>query len=152
MARERGGLVDEGVVQLAHPPPGRQPHADPERLAPRPSGAEPARGGAADAPPELGLARVEGIADRGIPRELVAGDRVQLEQSAQERLRVVARQVAALDERDRVREVGERQPAREARPVGALRRERGGDELARSGPAQPPAAPQLLGSTHDGGD
>jgi hypothetical protein len=127
---------------------GRQPHADPERLAPRASGTEPARGRPADAPLQLGLARVEGITDRGIPRELVAGDRVELEQSAQERLRVVARKVAPLDESDRVREIGERQPVREARPVGALRRERGGDELARSSPAQAPATPQLLRSTH----
>src|SRR5205807_3733098 len=103
---------------------------------------------AADAPLELGLARVEGITERGIPRELVAGDHVELEQSAQERLRVVARKVAALDERDRVRKVGERQPVCEARPVGALRRERGGDELARSSPAQAPATPELLRSTH----
>jgi hypothetical protein len=148
VTREGGSLVDEGIVQLAHQQPGRQPHADPERLAPRASGAEPARGRPADAPLELGLARVEGITDRGIPRELVAGDRVELEQSAQERLRVVARKVAALDQSDRVREIGERQPVREARPVGALHRERGGDELARSSPAQAPATPQLLPSTH----
>ena len=73
---------------------------------------------------------------------------MELEQSAQKRLRVVARKVAALDQSDRVREIGERQPVREARSVGALRRERGGDELARSSPAQAPATPQLLRSTH----
>ena len=148
VTREGGSLVDEGIVQLARPQPGRQPYADPERLASRASGTEPARGRLADAPLQLGLARVEGITDRGIPRELVAGDRVELEQSAQERLRVVARKVAALDQSDRVREIGERQPVREARSVGALRRERGGDELARSSPAQAPATPQLLRSTH----
>ena len=49
MTREGGSLVGEGIVQLAHPQPGRQPHADPERLAPRASGTEPARGRPADA-------------------------------------------------------------------------------------------------------
>jgi hypothetical protein len=73
VTREGGSLVGEGIVQLAHPQPGRQPHADPERLAPRASGTEPARGRPADAPLQLGLARVEGITDRGIPRELVPG-------------------------------------------------------------------------------
>jgi hypothetical protein len=70
---------------------------------------------------------------------------VELEQSAQKRLRVVARKVAALDQSDRVREIGERQPVREARSLGALR---GGDEFARSSPAQAPATPQLIRSTH----
>ena len=122
--------------------------ADAERLAPRPARAQPAGGGAADAPLELGLARVERVAERRVPRELVAGDRVQLEQPAQERLRVLAREVAALDERDGVREVGERQPAREARAVRALGRVRGRDELARRAAAQAATPPQLLRLCH----
>ena len=148
MARERGSLVDEGAVQLAHPRPGRQPHGDAERLAPRASRAEPACGRTADAPLELGLARVERITERGIPRELVARDLVELEQSTQKRLRVVALEVAALDERDRVREVGEGQPLCETRPVRALGRERAGDELVRRSPAQASATPQFLRSSH----
>ena len=136
-------------MQLAHAGARRQAEPDAKRLAARPARAQPAGGRAADAPLELGLARVEGVAERGIPRELLAGDRVQLEQPAQERLRVVAGEVAALDERDRVREVGERQPAREPRAVRALGRVGGGDELARSAAAQPPAAPELLLCFHD---
>jgi hypothetical protein len=62
---------------------------------------------------------------------------VELEQPAQERARVLAGEVAALDERDRVREVGERQPAREPRSVCALGGERRGHELARGGAARP---------------
>ena len=108
--------------------------ADAERLPARASCAQPAGGRAADAPLELRLARVERVAERRVPGKLVAGDRVQLEQAAQERLRVLAREVAALDERDRVREIGEREPAREPRPVRALGRVRG----ATSSPAAPP--------------
>ena len=85
----------------------------------------------------------------GIPGELLAGDRVQLEQPAQQRPRVVAREVAALDERDRVREVGQREAAREPRAVRALGGVRRGDELLRGAAAQPPAAPQLLRLRHD---
>jgi hypothetical protein len=66
---------------------------------------------------------------------------VELEQSAQECLRIVALEVAALDERDRMREVGEGQPVCETRPVRALRCECAGDELVRSSPAQAPATP-----------
>ena len=131
-------------MQLAHAGARGQPERDAERLAPRTARAQPAGGRAADAPLELGLARVERVAERRIPRELVAGDRVQLEQPAQERLRVLAREVAALDERDRVREVGERQAAREPRAVRALGRVRRRHELARSTAAQPAAPPQLL--------
>ena len=148
VARERGSLVDERLVQLADARAGHKPHTHPERLAARAPCTQPAGGGAADTPLQLGLARVEGIAEGGIPRKVCAGDLVQLEQPAQQRLRIVAGQVAALDERDRMREVGEREAVRQARPVGALGRERGSDELARSSPAQAPAAPQLLGSAH----
>ena len=128
-------------MQLARALARGQPEPDAERLAARPARAQPAGGRAADAALELGLAGVERVAERRVPRELVAGDRVQLEQPAQERLRVVAGEVAALDERDRVREVGERQPAREPRAVGALGGVRRGDELARGIAAEPPTAP-----------
>ena len=96
--------------------------ADPERLAARPSGAEPARGRAPDAPLELGLARVEGVAERGIPGELVAGDRVQLEQPAQERL-------------SRRRRAGRR--PRRARPRAPGRRARGRARAAARGRSRP---------------
>ena len=58
------------------------------------------------------------------------------------------REVAALDERDGVREIGERQAAREPRAVRALGGVRGGDELAGRAAAEPPAAPQLVGVGH----
>ena len=73
---------------------------------------------------------------------------MQLEQPAQERPRVVAREVAALDERDGVREVRERQAAREARAVRALRRVRGRYELTRRAAPQPATPPQLLRLAH----
>ena len=73
---------------------------------------------------------------------------MQLEQPAQERRRVVAGEVAALDERDGVREVGERQPAGETRAVRALGRVRRRHELARGAAAQPSSPPQLLGPRH----
>src|SRR3954447_25671928 len=81
---ERRGLVDERVVQLAGAGTSGQPKCDAERFAPRSPGAEPGGRGAPDAPLELGLASVESIAERRVPRELVAGDRMQLEQPAQE--------------------------------------------------------------------
>ena len=136
-------------MQLAHARSRGQAERDAKRLAARTARAQPAGGRAADAPLELGLARVERVAERRVPRELVAGDRVQLEQPAQERLRVLAREVAALDERDGVREIRERQPAREPRAVRALGGVRGRHELARRTAAQPPAAPQLLRLRHD---
>ena len=88
---ERRGLVGEGVVQLAHAGTRRQAERHPECLAAGAARAQPAGGGTADTPLELGLARVERIAERGIPRELVAGNLVQLEQAAHERTSVVTR-------------------------------------------------------------
>src|SRR5207248_1395023 len=84
------------------------------------------------------------VAERGIPGELRAGDRVQLEQPAQERPGVVTREVAALDERDRVREVGQRQAARKPWAVRALGGVCRDHELPGGVAAQPPTAPQLL--------
>ena len=147
---EGRGLVDERVMQLSHARTGGQPERDAKRLASWTAGAQPAGGRPSDAPLELGLACVERVAERRIPRELVAGDRVELEQPPQQRLRVLTREVAALDERDGVREVCERQPASETRAVGALGRIGRRHELARSAAAQPPAPPQLLGLRHDG--
>src|SRR5205823_7620431 len=109
---ERRSLVDERVMELADAYARREAETDAKCLAARPARAQPAGGGAADAALELSLARVEGVAERRIPRELLARDRVQLEQPAQERPAVVTREVAALDQRDRVREVGQRQATR----------------------------------------
>ena len=76
---------------------------------------------------------------------------MQLEQPAQERPRVVAGEVAALDERDRVREIGERQAVREPRPVRALGGVGRRHQLAGGAAAQPPAAAELRrDSRHDG--
>jgi hypothetical protein len=73
---------------------------------------------------------------------------MQLEEPAQERAGVVAGQVAALDERDGVREIGEREPVREPRAVRALRGIRSRDQLAGRTATQPPAAAQLPGLRH----
>ena len=148
VAGERRGLVDERVVQLAHGAPGGQAKRDAEGLAARPARAQPAGRRPADAPLELRLARVERVAERRIPRELVAGDRVQLEQPAQERPRVVAGQVAALDQRDGVRQIGEREPVREPRPMRALGGVRRRHQLAGRAAPQPSAAAQLFGPRH----
>jgi hypothetical protein len=75
---------------------------------------------------------------------------VELEQATQKRPRVVAAEVATLDERNGVREIRERQPMRESRPVRALRGVRGGDELARGGATKTAAPPQLVGPGHGG--
>jgi hypothetical protein len=74
---------------------------------------------------------------------------VELEQSPQERLRVLAREIAALDECDAMCEICERQPAGETRTVGALRRIGGRHELARSAAAQTTTPPQLLCFRHE---
>ena len=60
----------------------------------------------------------------------------------------VAVQVAALDERDRVRQIGEREAVREPRAVGALGGVGGRDELARGAAAQASSPSQLLDSGH----
>ncbi len=150
MTGERGGLVDERVVQLARAGTSRQPKRDAERLSPRAAGAQPPRGRSSDTSLELGLACVERVAERRVPGELVARDRVELEQPAQERLRVLAAQVAALDERDCMREIGERQPASEPRPVRTLSRVGRCHELARSAAPETATPPQLLGLGHRG--
>ena len=90
MPGERRSLVDEGVVQLARTDTGSQAERDAKRLAPRAAGTQPAGGGPPDAPLELGLPGVECVAERRVPRKLVAGYRVQLEEPAQERPRVAA--------------------------------------------------------------
>ena len=145
VADERRGLVDERVVQLAHRAPGGQAKRDAEGLAARPARAQPAGRRPADAPLELRLARVERVAERRIPRELVTGDRVQLEQPAQERSSVVTGQVTALDQRDGVRQIGEREPVREPRPMRALGGVRRRHQLAGRAAPQPSAAAKLLG-------
>ena len=137
---ERRGLVDERVVQLVEGAPGGEAKPDAERLSARPAGAQPARCRTAHAPLQLRFARIERVPDRWIPRKLVAGDRVQLEQPAQKRPRVVAGQVAALDERDRVRQIGEREPVREPRAMRALGGVRSRDHLAGRAASQPSAA------------
>src|SRR5919198_3358533 len=104
---ERGSLGDQRVVEIADACTRGEAQPDAKRLAPGPARAQPPGGRAADATLELGLTCVECIAERGIPRELFARDRMQLEQPAQERPRVVTGKVAALDERDRMREVCE---------------------------------------------
>src|SRR5688500_14160305 len=98
--RERRGLVDECIVELARPGTGRQAERDAKRLAPWATGAQPTGGRPPDAPLELGLACVERVAERRVPRELAAWNRVELEQPTHERPRLLARQVAPLDERD----------------------------------------------------
>ena len=117
---ERRGLVDERVMQLQrlHGP---STERDAKRLASWTAGAQPAGGRPSDAPLELGLACVERVAERRVPWELVVGDRVQLEQPRRSDF-VLAREVAALDECDGVREICERQPASETRAVGTLGR------------------------------
>src|SRR5207253_7563496 len=127
-----------------------QTERDAKRLASWTAGAQPTGGRSSYAPLELGLACVERVAERRVPRELVAGNRMELEQPPQERLRALAREVAALDECDGVGEICERQPAGETRTVGALRRIGGRHELARSAPAQTTTPPQLLGFRHEG--
>ena len=145
---ERGCLVEQRLVQLADAGARDQPKPDPERLATRPAGAQPARRRAADAPLELGLACVERVARCRVPGERVARDLVQLEQPAQQRRPVVAAQVAALDQRDGVGQVGEREAVRETRAVRALGRVGGRDQLARRASAQASAPSQLLDSGH----
>src|SRR6188508_3660770 len=102
MPDECRGLLDERIVQLDRARAGRQPEHDAKRLASWTTRTQPAGGRPSDPPLELGLACVERVTERGVPRELVAGDRVQLEQASQERPRVLAREVAALDECDGV--------------------------------------------------
>ena len=111
VSRERRGLVGERVVQLPRGASRSQAERDAKGLAAWTPRAQPSRRRIADAPLELGLARIEGVAERWVPRELVAGDRVQLEQPAHECPRVVAGQVAALDQGDCMRKIRERQAA-----------------------------------------
>jgi hypothetical protein len=75
---------------------------------------------------------------------------VELEEAPQERPRILTREIPALDERDSVCEVGERQPAGEAWPMRALRRVGRSHELAGGGAAQPPFPAKLLRARHEG--
>ena len=146
--RERGGLVGERVVQLARGSTRSQTEPDAKRLAARAARAQPSRRRSAHPPLELGLARVEGVAERRIPRELVAGNRVQLEQPAHECARVLACEVATLDQGDRMRQIREREPAREPRAMSALGGVRGSHQLACGTAPQPPAPAELLRLRH----
>jgi len=145
---ERRRLRDERVVQLDHPRSGGQPERDAKRLASRTARAQPPGGSPSHPPLELGLACVERVTERGIPRKRVARNLVELEQTPEERRSVLAGEVAAFDEGDGVREVCERQPAGETRAVGALGRVGRRDELGRGAAAQPPSPPKLLGPRH----
>ena len=63
---------------------------------------------------------------------------------------ILTREIPALDERDSVCEVGERQPPGEAWPMRALRRVGRSHELAGGGAAQPPFPTKLLRARHEG--
>ena len=144
VSRERGGLVGERVVQLPRGCSRSQTEPDAKGLAAWTPRAQPSRRRIANPPLELGLARVESVAERRVPRELVAGNRVQLEQPSHECLRVVAGQVAALDQGDCMRKIRERQAAGEPRAVCALGGVGSRHELACSTASQPPASAELL--------
>jgi hypothetical protein len=148
MSGERDGLVDKRVVELADTCPRGEPEPDPECLPTRPARAQPAGGGTADATLELGFARVERVAECRIPGKRLPRDGVQLEQPAQKRPSVLTREVTALDERNRVREVGQREAAREPRTVRALGGIRRGHELRSRVVAEPPSASELLHRFH----
>ena len=112
---QRAGAVGERARELGRAAPRARAQGDAKSLAPRPAGAQPAGGVAADAAHELGLARVEGIAQLGLPGELVHGDRMQLEQAAEQAARRLGGQRAALGERHRMRDIGQREVVGEPR-------------------------------------
>jgi hypothetical protein len=141
--RERGGLVGERLVQLPRSCSRSQTEPDAKGLATWPPRAQPSRRRGAHAPLELGLARIEGVTERRVPRELVAGNRVQLEQPSHECPRFFAGQVAALDQGDSMREIRQRQAAGEPRAMCALGGVGSGHELACSTAPQPPASAEL---------
>ena len=136
-------------MELEHLGSRRQPEPHTEGLPARAARTQPTGGRPADATLELGLAGVEGIAERGVPRKLLSRDRVQLEQPPHQRPRIVAGEIASLDQRDRVREVGERQATSKARAVRALGGIRGRDQLAGGPTPQATAPAELLCLRHD---
>jgi hypothetical protein len=136
-------------VQLPRSSSRSQPERDAKGFAAWTTRAQPASCRTADAPLELGFARIESVAERRVPRELIAGDRVQLEQPANECPRIVAGEVAALDQGDCMGKIRERQAVRKARAVSALSGVGSSHQLACSTAAQPPAPAQLVGLRHD---
>ncbi len=150
VALEAGGDREQGGLQGQRALAGHEPDAHPEGLAPRPARAEPAGSRAADAAGELGLARVEGVAERRVPGELGGRDVVQLEQPAQELGTGLGRDAPALDQRHGVGQVGERQRPREPRPVAGLDGVGRGDQLVRRPSREPPAGAEVLARAHQG--
>jgi hypothetical protein len=74
---------------------------------------------------------------------------VQLEQAAYERPCVITRKVAALDERNGMREIRERQAPGQTRSVRALGRVGGCDQLTGGAAAQPSAPAELSCLRHE---
>src|SRR5205814_253288 len=110
--------------------------------------AQPSRRRTADPPLELGLAGVERIAEGGVPRELISRDRVQFEQPAHECPRLLAREVSALDQSNRMRKIRERQATSKTRTVRALGGVGRRDQIARSTAAQAPATAEFVRLRH----
>ena len=123
-------------MQLPRAPAG--PSTGAQREAPRvvDSRRSASRGRPSDASLELGLASVERVAERRVPGTRRRGSRGA--RPHPRRLRVLAREIAALDECDGVREIRERQPACETRAVGTLGRVGAARSLAAPPRSLPP--------------
>jgi hypothetical protein len=143
--RDEGlGQVELGVVEVEHARARDQPQRHPERLPPRAAGAEPPGRRCPDARLQLRLARVERVAELGVPGELRRRDGVEREQPPEEAPGVVAADGAALHERHGMCEVGPREPARQPRAMRHLVRVARAHQLRCGTAGQAPAGPQVL--------
>ena len=128
-ARDRGGEVEHAGAQ-------GDPERDPPRLAARAAGVEPARR-APDPLLELALAHVREIAVARVDLDLLVQ---QPDQRADQRAAVAGRDGV---QRDRMREVGEPEPARQQRRIGELELVTGLDQLRRRTTADRATGPQV---------
>ena len=139
-----GGKGHAGVVQVAGAVARHHPQPHPEGLAARAPRRQPSGGHGARTRPQFVLAAVECIAQRGVPREGVTRNGIQLEERGDERPRLVPGDRPGLRQHHRVGQVRCAQPPGQPRPRLRLVAVAGVDQRVGRAAVQAPAAPEVV--------
>ena len=131
-------------MQVARGVAGHEAQRHAEGLAPRPARREPPGGVGAHPLLQLVLAAVERIADRGVPRELRAGNGVELEEAREQRARLVIRNGPGLGQRHCMGQVGRAQAVGKAGAGGRFVAVPGRHQRVGGAALQPPAASEIV--------
>ncbi len=141
---QRGGKRHAGVVQVAGAVARHDPQPHPEGLAARASRRQPPGGGGPRPRAQLMLAAVECIAQRGVPREGITRDGIQLEEPGQQGPRLIPGDRPGLRQHHRVGQVRRAEAPGQPRPRLRLVAVAGVDQRIGRAAIQAPAAPEVV--------